>query len=477
MKNSEQMDQLLKQALSVTVEPSEELNQKIINQLKENDIMKPVYKKRISVALIAATITLAMSITAFAAWHFLNPKQVAEHIGDHTLAQAFDHKNAIEINESVVSGGYKFTLLGVVSGENLSDFKYSTEDIHPDRTYAVVSIAKQDGSKMPDTKDEEYGKEPFFISPLIKGQKPWQVNIASMNGGYSESVIDGVMYRLVECDGVEKFADRGLYLCISTSTFYDINAFNYDEETGETTPNTDYDGANALFNLPLDITKADHDKAEEYLKKLLEEPEEDSTAFNEGLIDIDWEKEIENGAVIPESVKEVTYKQDGLAHYEYEYGDGKGEVGFPVDHFLKEGEIDVYKTYKIKDEIAIQFLRDTDGVITGRTVKLEKKHVSPIILSFVDWKKAVEDGIEIPESIKEVTCGANGLAHYEYEGYSFDIPIDDYLEEGEIGVYKTVSMQDQMAIQISRDADGVITVRALKLEPNWLEDLQRERTK
>lgn len=268
MKNSEQFNQLLKQSLSQTVEPSEELNQKIINRLKENNTMKPVYRKKVSVALIAAALILTMSISAFAAWNFLNARQVAENFGDQTLAHAFDDKNAIEINKSVASGGYNITLHGIVSGEGLSDFGGSAQDLHPDRTYAVVSIAKQDGSKMPDIQDEEYGQVPFFVSPLIKGQKPWQVNIASMNGGYSEDVIDGVMYRLIECDGVEIFADRGLYLCVSTSAFYDIDAFSYNEKTGEISVNTDYKGANALFDLPLDIKKANHEKAEKYLEEL-----------------------------------------------------------------------------------------------------------------------------------------------------------------------------------------------------------------
>lgn len=270
MKNSERLNQLLKQALSPMVEPSEELNYKIIKQLKEKDIMKPVYRKRLSTILVTAILIFAMSVTAYAAWRILSPKQVAEHFGDKRLADAFNGKNAIVVNKSIVSGGYNFTLLGIVSGENLSDFKSSAQDIHSDRTYAVVSIAKEDGSEMPDTSSEEYGKVPFFVSPLIKGQKPWQYNIASMNGGYSECVIDGIMYRLIECDGVEMFADRGLYLCISTSMFYDVNAFNYSEATGEITSRADYMGANAIFDLPLDIKKADHDKAEKYLKELMQ---------------------------------------------------------------------------------------------------------------------------------------------------------------------------------------------------------------
>lgn len=269
MKDSEQLDKLLKQALSPTVEPSKDLNLKIINQIKERNTMRPFNKKRISVAMIAAMVIFATSITAFAAWRLLSPKQIAQHFEDQTLAHAFEDKNAIKINKSSASGGYIFSLLGIVSGENLSDFGSSAQDIRPDRTYAVISIAKEDGSKMPDTRDDEYGKVPFFISPLIKGQKPWQFNIASMNGGYSECVIDGIMYRLIECDGIEMFADRGLYLCISTSNFYDINAFNFKEKNGEITLNTDYKGANALFDLPLDIKKADHEKAEKYLQELI----------------------------------------------------------------------------------------------------------------------------------------------------------------------------------------------------------------
>lgn len=369
MKNTEQFDRLLKQALSSTVEPGEDLNLKIINQLKENDIMKPVYKRRMSVALLTAILTLAMSITAFAAWRLLTPKQVAEHFENQTLARAFEDKNAIEINESIVSDGYNFTLLGIVSGKDLSDFKSSAQNINPDRTYAVVSIAKEDGSKMPYTKDAEYGKVPFFISPLIKGQKPWQVNIASMNGGYSECVIDGIMYRMIECDGVEMFADRGLYLCISTSNFYDINAFNYNEKTGEISPKTDYKGANVLFDLPLDITKVDHEKAEKYLQDLMKPSTENTTSSEETRADL--EKEFADGIVIPESIKEVTYDKNDLACYEYE----GGKVSENLDYLFKDQPTVTSKISCIQgndsERTAIRFSRDAKGVVTAMMVKLK----------------------------------------------------------------------------------------------------------
>lgn len=383
MNNSEQFEELLKQALSSTVEPGEDLNKKIISQLKENDVMKPAHKRRLSGVLVAVILIFTMSIGAFAAWHFLSPKQVANHFENKTLANAFDSKNAIKINKSVVSGGYNFTLLGILSGEGLSDFRNSAEDIHPNRTYAVVAIAKEDGSKMPDVQDEEYGEVPFFVSPLIKGQKPWQVNIASMNGGYSECVVDGIAYRLIECDGVEMFADRGLYISISNSNFYDINAFDYNEETGEITPNTDYNGANALFDLPLDITKADHDKAEKYLEEL-KESKIDSTHSEEFDSNLDKIEDViknNKGVVIPESIKEVTYDENGRLCYEYkdEYGI-YDEISFDPNVLFEEGETDVTKIQSIvetKDEEGntkvevIQFTKDTQGVITGSVARFK----------------------------------------------------------------------------------------------------------
>ncbi|USG66557.1 hypothetical protein NDK47_04455 [Brevibacillus ruminantium] len=371
MHDSEQFDRLLKKALSSTIEPDAELNQKILNQLKENDTMKPVYKKRISVALIASTVALTMSITAVAAWQYLSPKQVVEQLGDQKLAKAFEQKNAVKINESVVSGPYVFTLLGIVSGENISNFADDVNDLYPNKTYAVVSISKKDGSKMPDTQDEAYGQEPFFVTPLIKGQKPWQVNIATLNGGYREFTKDGVMYRLIECDGVEMFADRGLYLGINTGTFFDVNAFHYNEETGEIGRNANYEGANALFNLPLDAQKADHEKADKYLKELFQKFEADSDANGE--LEAELNKEIEeiekHGVVIPESVKKVTLDKKGMAHYEYD--------GYEANVFLdpKEWKVGEYKTISVSEgkdgKSALQFSKDAEGAFTGRVVILK----------------------------------------------------------------------------------------------------------
>lgn len=92
---------------------------------------------------IAVGLWKIMSGSVFAVWQLLSPKQVAENLGDKALEEAFSSEDAIQINKSITSGDYTFTLLGITSGKNLTDLKSSVQDINSDRTYAVVSIAKK----------------------------------------------------------------------------------------------------------------------------------------------------------------------------------------------------------------------------------------------------------------------------------------------------------------------------------------------
>lgn len=260
------IDKILRQALSPTAEPSEELNNKILLRAKENENMK-LRKKRIFIITAAAVI--ACAATAAAAIRYLAPKEIAQSVSDNSLAKAFESKDAVEVNEIQEYGGYRVTFLGVISGSGLSDFTASADGVElEDRTYAVTAIEKSDGTPMPSASDDNYGEVSFLVSPLIKGLNPIHFNAFTMNGGYTDIVKDGILYRLAECDNVEMFADRGAYLCVSTSMSYDINAYNYDEKTGDITRNNNYDGLNALFELPLDKSRADRDEADKYIKEI-----------------------------------------------------------------------------------------------------------------------------------------------------------------------------------------------------------------
>lgn len=384
MEKNEQLEQLLKLALSSTAEPDNNINQKIKSKINEVKIT-PAVKRRTAAILVAAAIVI-MSVSAFAAWQYLSPNQVAKHLGDDALAEAFNSENAININKSATCGDYIFTLLGITSGTNLSSIKTSSQDmnqdINPDKTYAVVSIARKDGNPLPELKDNFYFENGFIVTPLIKGLNPWEVNIFSMNGGAIECLIDGIIYRMIECDSIEMFADRGVYLYVGTGRFLNNSKIIYYEETGEITLNPDNEEAGVLFDLPLDKSKADPEKAEQYLKELLgkNSNEEESQSSEEDSDDYeynDWDEEFDNGIVIPESIKEVTINEKGFAIYEYKDSNRKSNAGASLDYLLnhkfKDTEPGVWKTISIfgdgDNEIAIQFSIDENGVLMGRAVK------------------------------------------------------------------------------------------------------------
>lgn len=276
MKHPDSLEQLYKAALSSSDTPDPALNQSIIQNLEEKTYMN-TKTNRILRPLMAVALVALLSVSAFAAWHFLSPADVADQFDAPALAEAFRSEDALLIQESQSQNGYDISLLGIVSGSGLTALD-STVDTA--KTYAVVAIEKQNGV-MPDVSDDAFDEVPFFVSPLITGQTPWMYNIASMGGGYSTCVVDGVMYRLIECDSVEMFADRGLKLIVSSTNFYSTEAFDYNETTGLVSPKPDFDGVNMIFDLPIDPAKGNFEAAQAYLDTLWDAPDGDETPVDE----------------------------------------------------------------------------------------------------------------------------------------------------------------------------------------------------
>lgn len=393
MKYTEQYEQLLKQALSPEAMPDEKLNEQIRKLSKEDYAMKKTSKKKAVFIPLVSMLVLLMSIGVFAAWNLMKPEKVAEEIEDAALAKAFESEDAIRINETQIDGGYKITLLGLVSGKGISDF--AGDKLEKDRTYAVLAIANEDGSPMPDTSDDEYGKVSFFASPLVKGIKPWQFNIYFMEGGYTEFVKDGIQYRMIACDSIEMFADRGLELCVIGNSFtYNIEAFTYNEQTGEITPNEDYEGTNVVFDLPIDVKKANPEAAEKYLQEILTEDETSSEEMSEKEREAErlaeeaakevLEKEqeeinrlIDQGTEIPGSFQELKVDEKGYVHYEFYSDEYGGTVGdYLLENLFPDENVNIRnESYAISEDeagnetrIAIQFRRDENGVITARII-------------------------------------------------------------------------------------------------------------
>ncbi len=298
MKNN--FDDLLREALVPTDEPKETLNRCILQQAKkmqEPDAAagrfgtkarkggqigagmkkkKTVRKKFPAAAMIAVGVLALGSVTAVAAYRYLSPGQIAAQVKDQKLGEAFAGEDALLMHETQESNGYRITLLGSVAGKNISQYlEVDDQELsEDDRIYTIVAIEHADGTPMPDSSSAEYGEESFYVSHYIRGLDPAKYSLMRMGGSYSEIVKDGVQYRLLVMDNLEMFADRGIYVGVSSGVFYDTEAYRYDEGTGEMSPNEAYDGVNALFVLPLDPKRADPEAAAAYLEEL--EKEEDA---------------------------------------------------------------------------------------------------------------------------------------------------------------------------------------------------------
>ncbi len=264
------MDNVLRQSLAPTYKPDESLNQWILRQaqLSAGDSAQGILlegagrkgwgrKCKIAYVLKAAVFLLMLtgvSGTVYAAWRLYTAEETALRVNDSKLAKAFREETGQQAGQGETQsyGGYQVTLLGVVSGQDISEYPMGacTENIQADRTYAAVAIRRENGGSFTDT-------DSFFVSPLIQGYDPVSYNAATLRGAATYFEEEGVLYWLINCSNVEYFADHRIYLCVTDTDFYKTGLYNYDETDGSISRREEYDGLNALFELELDAEKAD----------------------------------------------------------------------------------------------------------------------------------------------------------------------------------------------------------------------------
>lgn len=347
------MDELLKSALSSMEKPEESLNREIRKRAKEIEMNKKRRYRKLLTAAAAAVVLLGVSTTALAAYRLLSASAAAKKLQPE-LEKPFVADNILENEVSTQEEEYTVTLLGLLLGEKLPEGLNEEPGISDGHTYAAVAIARTDGAPMQETDGTA-----FMVSPLIEGLNPAEYNITTTKGSYSWEIMDGVLYYIVDCYDISCFADRKIYLAVLDNTFYDNQAYSYDETTGAIGRKESYDGMNLLFDLPVDSSLADGEKAKRYLEQLHREWEED--------VEIpelpEAEDIVKKAALLEDSVKEMV--KNGNGEYVYEYGDGmmytsdmifgENEYGYLLG-FVSEG--DEAKHYLI-------FHRDEAGKITG----------------------------------------------------------------------------------------------------------------
>lgn len=271
----EKLDLILKQALSPEIDDCDvkikamdmEKKENMINYEKNKNFKKSSVKswKHAAVAAAAIAVTMVSSITAYAAWRYFSAKDVAAEIADNRLAQEFEQNNWMDECETQTYGNYDITLLGIVSGDEISSHLSKTDsgEIDGDKTYMAVAIAHSDGTPMPDSSKTD--EEQFYVSPYIEGLDPARYNASVLGGNNTLFVSDGIQYRVLETDNIECFADRKIYMGVSEGEAYGDKAYVYDSVSGDISRNESYDGVNALFTLSIDSNLADQKKAAEVI--------------------------------------------------------------------------------------------------------------------------------------------------------------------------------------------------------------------
>lgn len=214
--------------------------------------------KKLAVLIAACAALLAVSVSAAYAW--LTPAQVAEEHNQPLLAEAFSSPGAILLNETVESGDFAITLLGLVSGRNLDVLN---PDLDAEHTYSVLALRRLDGEPI---ERQTFDFMSYTMTPLAAGCSPAAVNSWTLDAGAGGMAKDGVCYYLLDTRSVEMFADRTVYMAFYEG-FVPSNEIFTVAEDGTIAFCDDFTGVQALFTLPLDAAKADPAAVDAFLKE------------------------------------------------------------------------------------------------------------------------------------------------------------------------------------------------------------------
>lgn len=287
----QKLDELLKDMYQKESTVPKEWNERLIEKQKTGyRLPRSGYRRGIAAAVLLLCL-IGISGSVYAAYHYLTPAQTAEEMGMNTLAEKFAQQEDEVL--SITTKGYHINYLGVLTGKNLADGLEGAE-VDKEKTYIVTAIQKENGTAM------TYSDH-FFIGPFIKGLNPIHYNITAQGSSATRMIDHGIMYCISECDAINIFAGRGIYLVVQEGTFYDIEAYSMDEKTGVLTANKEYQKVNALFEVKLDERLADEEKVQAYIDKTEKETSETPS-----------EDDKENDSY---TIEDVTFPEDAVAEY------------------------------------------------------------------------------------------------------------------------------------------------------------------
>lgn len=268
------------------------------------------FKKTRKLAMLVAAAVAVLAVSVSAAVLLLGPADVAERFEDPILAAAFQSGDAVLVNETAQAGDYDITLMGLVSGQGIRKWY---DEAEPSRTYAVVSIARADGTALT-ADDNMLGTGTFMISPLVAGYSPMAVNSWTLGGSCGSFLENGVAYYLLDTLDIQMFADRTVYLAVFEGFVPSYNEFSVAED-GTYALREGVTGA--LFVLPLDESLADPAAAQAFVEGTgmnyvpMTDGERAALAEEEEA-PLDLEEAYANGTYLGETVKLIEVEGHGI---------------------------------------------------------------------------------------------------------------------------------------------------------------------
>lgn len=225
----------------------------------EKERMEMSFPKTKKIAVLIAACLALLIVSVSAAVLLLSPSEVAELHDQPLLAEAFNSKDAIRIDETVESGDYAITLLGLVTGENLDVLNQDLDNAH---TYSVLALQRLDGEPL---ETQTFDFMQYTMTPLVAGYAPTAVNNWTLDAFASGCAKDGVYYYLLDTQSVEMFAGHTVYMAFYEGMAPNNSIFTVADD-GSIAFAEDFEGVQALFTLPLDASKADPAAADTFVE-------------------------------------------------------------------------------------------------------------------------------------------------------------------------------------------------------------------
>ncbi|MBQ9913123.1 MAG: hypothetical protein IJO73_02735 [Clostridia bacterium] len=230
-----------------------------IKKADEGKEVITVMKKRKTLRLLVAVISavLLLSLTAYAAITLLAPQDVADALEMSDLDDKWKQTEKFPLTSG--NEEYTVSVLGYAPDTEMNEINGDPSE--EKRTYLVVSVARTDGTPL-----SSADGIPLQISPFVEGYEPFKVNLWLLGSGANGLEKDGILYYLFETADLEIFADRTVYIA-AYEGFIPMDALTMKED-GTIVYLDDYNGFKAIFELPLDKSKADPEAVKELLSQM-----------------------------------------------------------------------------------------------------------------------------------------------------------------------------------------------------------------